>query len=86
MRHRLHRSNGVLHADYGRPIGNLITKHPHWLAWQVIQNANAYEEGFTTAWDGIRYKLWTHRSAVTEAPLEAFLEHDTIKTIYTALR
>jgi pimeloyl-ACP methyl ester carboxylesterase len=77
-------SMGFYMQDYGGPIGNrLIAKHPDWLGWQVIQNANTYEEGFTAAWDGIRHVLWANRSPETEAPLEAFLEPDTVKGIYT---
>jgi pimeloyl-ACP methyl ester carboxylesterase len=77
-------SMGFYMQDYGGPIGNrLIAKHPDWLGWQVIQNANSYEEGFTAAWDGIRHILWANRSPETEAPLEAFLEPDTVKAIYT---
>jgi hypothetical protein len=45
---------------------------PDWLSWQVIQNANSYEEGFSGAWDGIRHVLWANRSP-DEAPLEALL-------------
>jgi len=75
---------GFYMQDYGGPIGNrLIGKHPDWLSWQVIQNANTYEEGFTEAWDGIRHVLWANRNAETEAPLEAFLELDAVKGIYT---
>lgn len=75
---------GFYMQDYGGPIGNrLIAKHPDWLGWQVIQNANSYEEGFTATWDGIRHVLWANRSAETEAPLEAFLQPDTVKAIYT---
>jgi len=75
---------GIYMQDYGGPIGNrLIKKHPGWLQWQVIQNANSYEEGFTETWDGIRHVLWANRNAETEAPLEAFLQHDTVKAIYT---
>jgi pimeloyl-ACP methyl ester carboxylesterase len=75
---------GIYMQDYGGPIGNrLIDKHPDWLGWQVIQNANSYEEGFTQVWDGLRHALWVDRSPKTEAPLEAFLEHDTVKGIYT---
>jgi pimeloyl-ACP methyl ester carboxylesterase len=74
---------GIYMQDYGGPIGNrLIEKHPDYLAWQVIQNANTYEEGFTEVWDGIRKVLWADRGPETEAPLEAFLEHDTVKAIY----
>jgi pimeloyl-ACP methyl ester carboxylesterase len=75
---------GIYMQDYGGPIGNrLIARHPDWLQWQVIQNANSYEEGFTAAWDGIRHALWVERGPETEAPLEAFLEPDTVQAIYT---
>ena len=54
---------GLYHQDYGGPIGNrIIGRHPDWLEWQVIQNSNAYEEGFTAAWDGIRHALWVDRA------------------------
>ena len=69
--------------DYGGPIGNrILGRHPEWLEWLIIQNANIYEEGFTAAWDGFRHALWIHRSAETEAPLEAFLQPEGVKTIY----
>ncbi len=75
---------GIYMQDYGGPIGNrIIDAHPDWLQWQVIQNANTYEEGFTTTWDGIRHALWVDRSEATEAPLVAFLQPDTVKAIYT---
>ena len=75
---------GIYMQDYGGPIGNrLIARHPEWLEWQVIQNSNAYEEGFTDAWEGIRHALWVDRSRATEAPLEAFLEPDGVKSVYT---
>jgi pimeloyl-ACP methyl ester carboxylesterase len=75
---------GMYMQDYGGPIGNrLIAAHPDWLQWQIIQNANSYEEGFTEAWDGIRHALWVDRSPETEAPLEAFLQPETVKAIYT---
>ena len=56
---------GFYMQDYGGPIGNrLIAKHPDWLGWQVIQNANSYEEGFTATWDGIRHVLWANRDSI----------------------
>ena len=74
---------GMYMQDYGGPIGNrLIAMHPERLTWQIIQNANSYEEGFTDVWDGIRHRLWADRTAETEAPLEAFLQPDTVKAIY----
>jgi pimeloyl-ACP methyl ester carboxylesterase len=75
---------GIFMQDYGGPIGNrIISRHPDWLQWQVIQNANTYEEGFTEVWDGIRHALWTNRNPETEAPLRAFLSADTVKAVYT---
>ena len=48
----------------------------------IIQNSNAYEVGFTAAWDGLRNALWKNRSPETEHPLLGFLTRDTVKTIY----
>jgi pimeloyl-ACP methyl ester carboxylesterase len=74
---------GLYMQAYGGPIGNrLISLHPDWLQWQVIQNANTYEEGSTETWARIRRALWANRNARTEAPLEAFLEPETVKAIY----
>ena len=69
--------------DYGGPIGfRIITRHPEWLEWLVIQNANAYEIGFTSAWDGLRNRLWKNRTSETEAPLYGFLQLDAIRQAY----
>lgn len=75
---------GIFMQDYGGPVGNrIISRHPDWLEWQVIQNSNAYEEGFTAAWDAMRHALWLDRSPETEAPLLPFLERDGVKLVYT---
>jgi pimeloyl-ACP methyl ester carboxylesterase len=69
--------------DYGGPVGfRIVTRHPEALEWLIVQNSNAYEEGFTSAWDGFRGALWKNRSPETEKPLKAFLTHDAIKGIY----
>jgi pimeloyl-ACP methyl ester carboxylesterase len=74
---------GLYTQGYGGPIGNrLISLHPDWLQWQIIQNANLYEEAFTEVWDGIRHVLRAGCDGETEAPLEAFLEPETVKAIY----
>ena len=73
---------GLYMHDYGGPIGNrIVSRHPDWLEWQVIQNANAYENGFTAVWDGIR-ALWLNRSPETEAAVRSFLELDGVKGLY----
>jgi len=74
---------GLFVQDYGGPVGfRIITRNPQALEWLIIQNSNAYEIGFTKAWDGFRGALWKNRSRETEAPLAAFLDHDAIKGIY----
>lgn len=76
---------GLFVQDYGGPVGfRIVSRNPKALDWLVIQNTNAYAEGFTAAWDGFRNALWKHRSAETEKPLTAFLTHDAIKSIYLA--
>ena len=75
---------GVYVQDYGGPVGfRILGRNPDWLDWLVIQNTNAYEEGFSAVWDGLRHAYWKEKSAETEKPLEAFLEADTVKTVYT---
>jgi pimeloyl-ACP methyl ester carboxylesterase len=74
---------GLYVQDYGGPIGfRIVGRNPKALDWLIVQNSNAYEVGFTEAWDGIRGALWNDRSRETEEPLKAFLTRDTIKTIY----
>ena len=74
---------GLFVQDYGGPVGfRLVERRPDALEWLVIQNSNAYEVGFTAAWDGLRNALWKHRSPETEEPLRGFLTRDTVRTIY----
>jgi pimeloyl-ACP methyl ester carboxylesterase len=60
----------------------IVTRHPDWLEWLIIQNTNAYEIGFTSAWDGLRNSLWKNRTPETEKPLYGFLQLDVIKQVY----
>jgi pimeloyl-ACP methyl ester carboxylesterase len=74
---------GLYMQDYGGPIGfRMITRHSEWLEWLVLQNTNAYEIGFTSAWDGLRNVFWKNRTSETEAPLYGFLQLDTIRQVY----
>ena len=74
---------GLFMQDYGGPVGfRLVEADPVALEWLIIQNSNAYEIGFTAAWDGLRNALWKSRSPETESPLRGFLTPETIKTIY----
>jgi pimeloyl-ACP methyl ester carboxylesterase len=74
---------GLYAQDYGGPVGFRIAgRNPKVLDWLIVQNTNAYEEGFTKVWDGLRGALWKNRTPETEKPLEGFLTHDAIKDIY----
>ena len=74
---------GLYVQDYGGPVGfRIVGRNPRALEWLIVQNSNAYEIGFTEAWDGLRNSLWKNRSRETEQPLEAFMALDTIKAIY----
>ena len=74
---------GLFVQDYGGPVGfRLVESKPDVLEWLIIQNSNAYEVGFTAAWDGLRNALWKNRSPETERPLLGFLARETVRTIY----
>lgn len=74
---------GLFMQDYGGPIGfRILTRHPEWAEWLTLQNTNAYEVGFTAAWDGLRNALWKNRSAEAEAALLPFLSLDGIRLVY----
>ena len=76
---------GLFMQDYGGPVGfRIVGRNPRALDWMIIQNTNAYESGFTPAWDAFRKALWVNRSAESEAPLAAFNTHDGIKGVYLA--
>jgi pimeloyl-ACP methyl ester carboxylesterase len=73
---------GLFMQDYGGPIGfRIMGRNPKALDWVIIQNTNAYENGFTPAWDGFRKALWVNRNAESEAPLAGFNTPETIKTV-----
>jgi hypothetical protein len=69
---------GLYMQDHGGSVGNrLISLHRDWFRWQIIQNANIYEEGLTELWDGLRNGLWAGRS--TEPPIDVLLEPETCR-------
>jgi len=74
---------GLFVQDYGGPVGfRIVTRDPDALEWLIIQNANAYEVGFTEAWGGLRNALWKNRTPETEKGVAGLLEFDTIKSVY----
>jgi pimeloyl-ACP methyl ester carboxylesterase len=75
---------GLFVQDYGGPVGfRIATRHPERIDWLVVQNSNAYEEGFTGFWNHLRQHYWLTPSSETEAPLRAFLTSDAARWIYT---
>jgi pimeloyl-ACP methyl ester carboxylesterase len=74
---------GLFVQDYGGPVGfRIVTRNPDALEWLIIQNTNAYEEGFTEAWAGLRNLLWKDRTPASEEGVVGLLEFDAIKAIY----
>jgi pimeloyl-ACP methyl ester carboxylesterase len=75
---------GMYVQDYGGPVGfRIVDRHPEWLEWLIIQNTNAYEVGFTAAWDELRSNYWKTRSPESEKAIATFLTPETVKTVYT---
>lgn len=74
---------GLYVQDYGGPIGfRIVTKKPDSLEWLIIQNTNAYEAGFSKAWDGLRHALWQDRNETNESAVASLLELDTVRAVY----
>ena len=75
---------GLYVQDYGGPVGfRILDRHPEWLEWLIIQNTNAFEIGFTSAWDELRNNYWKGRTSEAENAIAAFVEPPTVKTVYT---
>ncbi len=73
---------GLFVQDYGGPVGfRIVGRHPQALDWLIVQNTNAYENGFTPAWDGFRKALWINRTPESEKPLAGFNTPAAIKDI-----
>ena len=70
--------------DYGGPVGfRIAMRHAERIEWLVIQNSNAYEEGFTGFWNDLREQYWNNSTAESEAPLRNLLTPDAARWIYT---
>jgi pimeloyl-ACP methyl ester carboxylesterase len=73
---------GLYVQDYGGPVGfRIVTRRPDSLEWLIVQNSNAYEVGFTAAWDGLRNAYWKGKTPEVEAQLQAFLKKRQPKTV-----
>jgi pimeloyl-ACP methyl ester carboxylesterase len=73
---------GLYVQDYGGPVGfRIMTRRPDAVEWLIVQNSNAYEVGFTPAWEALKAD-WKERTPEAERSLEAFLQPETIKQIH----
>lgn len=69
--------------DYGAPVGfRIASRHPEWIQALIVQNGNAYEEGFTQAWQAFR-ELWQDRNEATEGAVKGFFAPETTRFFYT---
>jgi pimeloyl-ACP methyl ester carboxylesterase len=77
---------GIYIQDYGAPVGmRLATRRPAAIDAIVVQNGNAYDEGFSEAWEPLRNGWWKQRTPEAEATLvEAFISPDGVRANWTA--
>ncbi|MBY0354176.1 MAG: alpha/beta hydrolase [Rickettsiales bacterium] len=69
--------------DYGGPIGfRIAAKYPERIESLIIQNANAYVEGISAAFEPMQ-PFWANRNAETETPVRAMLTRETTIFQYT---
>ena len=74
---------GLFVQDYGGPVGfRIVTRNPGALEWLIIQNTNAYEVGFTSAWAGLRDALWHDRTPENEGAVAGLLNYETVQAVY----
>ncbi len=70
--------------DYGGPVGfRLAAAHPERVMALMIQNANAYEEGLTSAWAPLRAYWADPTSPDREADVRGLLTRATTQFQYT---
>lgn len=69
--------------DYGGPIGfRIAAKHPERIQSLIIQNANAYMEGISAAFEPMQ-AFWAERNAETEKAPRSLLTRETTIFQYT---
>lgn len=69
--------------DYGGPIGfRIAAKHPERIQSLIIQNANAYMEGISPAFEPLK-PFWENRNAETEKAPRSLLTRETTLFQYT---
>jgi pimeloyl-ACP methyl ester carboxylesterase len=65
--------------DYGAPVGfRLASRHPDWIRALLVQNANAYLEGISAAFEPFQ-PFWAERTPETEQPVRGLLKLETTR-------
>ncbi len=77
---------GIYIQDYGAPVGTrLATRRPEAIEAIVVQNGNAYDEGFSAAWKPLREGLWLGRTPEREAAaIAGFISREGIEANWSA--
>ena len=69
--------------DYGAPIGlRIASRHPERVQALIVQNGNAYMDGFTPMWEPL-FAFAGNRNHETEAPVRGLLTHEAIRWLWT---
>jgi pimeloyl-ACP methyl ester carboxylesterase len=69
--------------DYGAPIGlRVASRHPERVQALIVQNGNAYMEGFTPLWEPL-FAYAGNRNGETEAPVRSLLTFEAVKWMWT---
>jgi pimeloyl-ACP methyl ester carboxylesterase len=70
--------------DYGAPVGlRLALLHPERVSGLIVQNGNAYEEGFSDAWDPLK-AYWRDPTPPNREKLRGWLTPDGTRFQYAA--
>lgn len=69
--------------DYGAPVGlRIASQSPERVLGLIVQNGNAYAEGLTDAWAGIR-AYWNERSSENGKALLELCSPEFVRLMYT---
>ena len=69
--------------DYGAPIGlRIASRHPERVQALIVQNGNAYMEGFTPMWEPL-FAFAENRNHETETPVRGLLAYEAVRWLWT---
>ena len=69
--------------DYGAPIGlRIASRHPERVQALIVQNGNAYMDGFTPMWEPL-FAYAGNRNDETEIPVRSLLTFEAMQWLWT---